>query len=49
MDTETYDHTGTDPEMVNLAAREEHQELLLRLNRQLDEQYAKEHGKGLTE
>ena len=49
IDTEIYDHTGTDPEMVNLAAREEHQELFLRLNRQLDEQYAKEHGKGLTE
>jgi arylsulfatase A-like enzyme len=49
MDTEIYDHTGTDLEMVNLAASGVQQELLERLNRELDGQYAKEHGKELTE
>jgi iduronate 2-sulfatase len=45
MDTEIYDHRGTEPEMVNLAASEENQDLLNRLNKQLDEHYALEHGK----
>ena len=49
MDTEIYDHRGTDPEMVNLAAREEHQELLMRLNGKLDESYTKEHGKSMND
>ena len=49
INTEIYDHRGADPEMVNLAVKEEHQELYKRLNRQLDEHYAKEHGKGLNE
>ena len=48
-DTEIYDHTGTDPEMVNLAAREENRDLLIELNRQLDEHYALEHGHGFNE
>ena len=41
--TEIYDHRGSDPEMINLAAREEHKELINRLNKELDEQYAVEH------
>jgi len=43
IDTEIYDHRGSDPEMINLAAREEHQELANRLNKELDKHYAKEH------
>jgi hypothetical protein len=43
LDTEIYDHRGTDPEMVNLAARGENLELLERLNSELDKHYAKEH------
>ena len=43
IDTEIYDHRGSDPEMINLAAREEHQELLNKLNNELDEHYAVEH------
>ncbi len=49
IDTEIYDHRGTDPEMVNLAAREENQDLVNRLNKQMEEHYAKEHGKSLNE
>ena len=49
MDTEIYDHTGTDPEMVNMAANGQNQDLLRRLNKELDEQYAKEHGKAFNE
>ncbi len=41
MDTEIYDHRGTDLEMINLAAREEHRDLLQRLNKELEEHYAK--------
>jgi len=44
LDTEIYDHTGIDLEMVNLAASEAHQDLLKDLNRALEEHYAKEHG-----
>jgi iduronate 2-sulfatase len=43
IDTEIYDHRGSDPEMINLAAREEHQELENRLNKELDEHYEVEH------
>jgi iduronate 2-sulfatase len=49
MDTEIYDHTGKDPEMINLAPRTEYQELLERLNRELDEHYLQEHGKAINE
>jgi iduronate 2-sulfatase len=48
MDTEIYDHRGMDPEMINLAARKEYQELLKRLNKELDMHYAIEHGKSLN-
>ncbi len=44
IDTEIYDHTETGPEMVNLAAHEEHQDLFKRLNQELEENYSKEHG-----
>jgi iduronate 2-sulfatase len=47
MDTEIYDHTGRELEMVNLAASQANRKLLERLNRELDEQYAREHGKSL--
>ena len=43
IDTEIYDHRASAPEMVNLAAREEHKELLERLNNELDKHYVKEH------
>ena len=43
IDTEIYDHKGKDLEMTNLAAQEENQELLERLNSDLDKHYAKEH------
>jgi len=49
MDTEIYDHTGSALEMVNLAADEQNQDLLLKLNEELDRQYAKDHGKTFTE
>jgi iduronate 2-sulfatase len=49
METEIYDHRGADLEMINLAAREEHRDLLQRLNKELEAQYQKEHGKGLSE
>jgi len=49
LDTEIYDHRATDPEMVNLAVREEYRDLLISLNKQMDEQYKKEHGKSFYE
>jgi len=47
IDTELYDHSGTAPEMINLAARDEFQDLVNMLNEKLEEEYAKEHGRSL--
>jgi len=49
MDTEVYDHRGDETEMVNLAIRKEHQDVVNSLNEKLDEHYAQEHGKGINE
>jgi iduronate 2-sulfatase len=49
IDTEIYDHRASAPEMVNLAARKDHQELLERLNSELDKHYAQEHATGFLE
>ena len=45
IDTELYDHSRTEPEMINLAARDEFQDLVNMLNEKLEEEYAKEHGR----
>ena len=39
----------SETEMVNLAIRKEHQDVVNSLNEKLDEHYAQEHGKGINE
>ncbi|MFC2080959.1 sulfatase, partial [Bacteroidota bacterium] len=49
VDTELYDHSEGEPEMVNLATRGEFKNLVLMMNEKLEKEYEKEHGRSLKE